>query len=86
MPGGIVLIDEPAHVNVTTFARDGTMLLTFNARRGGDCGQVIVGMTARQALQLIARLEANAAYCRQAVSEGRGGVSFPAEADQHPGS
>jgi hypothetical protein len=27
LPGGIVLIDEPAHVNVTTFAQNGEVLL-----------------------------------------------------------
>ena len=26
LPGGIVLIDEPAHVNVTTFASNGEVL------------------------------------------------------------
>ena len=82
MPGGIVLIDEPAHANVTTFESNGDVLLTFNTRPGGNCGQVMIGLTAHQALQLIERLEAHVAFCRQAVAEGRGGVSFPDGADQ----
>jgi hypothetical protein len=77
LPGGIVLIDEPAHVNVTTFAQLGDVLLCFNARPGGDCDQVLIGLTANQALQLIERLQAHADACARAVVEGRGGARFP---------
>ena len=77
LPGGIVLIDEPEHVNVTTFADRGDVLLTFYTRPGGNCGQVIIGLTANQSLQLIERLQQHAAACARAVVEGRGGVRFP---------
>jgi hypothetical protein len=77
LPGGIVLIDEPAHANVTTFADRGDVLLSFNTRPGGNCGQVIIGLTANQALQLIERLQAHADACARAVVEGRGGARFP---------
>lgn len=77
LPGGIVLIDEPAHVNVTTFAQRGDVLLTFNTRPGGNCGQVFIGLSAHQALQLIERLRAHADACERAVVEGRGGARFP---------
>ena len=78
-----MLIDEPAHANVTTFAGAGDVLLSFNTRPGGDCGQVIIGLTANQALQLIERLGTHAEVCRLAVAAGRGGASFPDEAP-HP--
>lgn len=77
LPGGIVLIDEPAHVNVTTFANQGDVLLTFNTRPGGNCGQVIIGLSANQTLQLIERLQAHADACGRAMVEGRGGARFP---------
>ena len=77
LPGGIVLIDEPAHVNVTTFVDCGDVLLTFNTRPGGNCGQVIIGLSANQTLQLIERLQAHADACGRAVVEGRGGARFP---------
>jgi hypothetical protein len=77
LPGGIVLIDEPAHCNVTTFAVTGDVLLTLNTRPGGNCGQVIVGLSANQALQLIDRLQQHADACGRAVAEGRGGARFP---------
>jgi len=80
LPGGIVLIDEPAHVNVTTFQDTGDILLTFNTRPGGNCGQVIIGLTANQTMQLIERLQAYADACMRAVVEGRGGASFPDQA------
>jgi hypothetical protein len=83
LPGGIVLIDEPEHANVTTFAGAGDVLLTFNTRPGGNCGQVLIGLSAKQALQLIERLSAHAEFYRLAVAENRGGVSFPDEAP-HP--
>jgi hypothetical protein len=77
LPGGIVLIDEPAHCNVTTFAANGEVLLTFNCRSGGNCGQVIIGLSANQALQLIERLQAHADACGRAVVDGKGGTRFP---------
>lgn len=75
--GGIVLIDEPEHVNVTTFEGTGDVLLTFNTRPGGDCDQVMIGLSASQALTLIERLRAHADACERAVAEGRGGARFP---------
>ena len=77
LPGGIVLIDEPAHANVTTFADRGEVLLTFNTRPGGDCGQVILGLAANLALELLERLQSHADACARAVVEGRGGARFP---------
>jgi hypothetical protein len=77
LPGGIVLIDEPAHVNVTTFADTGDVLVTFNTRDGGNVGQVMIGLSANQAMQLIERLQAHGDACGRAVAEGRGGAKFP---------
>jgi hypothetical protein len=77
LPGGIVLIDEPASVGVTTFAENGEVLLTFNSRPGGDCGQVIVGLTPNQAVQLIERLQAHSDACGRAIVDGKGGARFP---------
>jgi hypothetical protein len=77
LPGGIVLIDEPAHVSVTTFAGNGEVLLTFNARPGGDCGQVIIGLTPNQAMQLVERLQKHNDAVHRAIVQGKGGVRFP---------
>jgi hypothetical protein len=77
LPGGIVLIDEPEHVNVTTFANNGEVLMTFNARPGGDCGQVIIGLTPSQTMQLIERLQAHSDACARAIVGGKGGARFP---------
>jgi hypothetical protein len=76
LPGGIILIDEPAHVGVTTFAGNGEVLLTFHTRPGGNCGQVIIGLSAQQALQLIERLQTHSEVCRRAVADGKGGAPF----------
>ena len=76
LPGGIVLIDEPAHVNVTTFADKGEVLLTFNCRPGGNCGQVILGLSPHQAMQLVERLQAHHDACLRAVALGNGGAKF----------
>lgn len=75
--GGIVVMDEPENLSVTTFAATGEVLLTFNARPGGDCGQVIVGLTANQLLQLIERLQVHADACARAIVDGKGGARFP---------
>ena len=80
LPGGIVLIDEPAHAHVTTFASNGEVLLAFNCRDGGTVGQVIIGLTAHQAMQLIERLQAHADACARAVLNGKGGAKFPDKA------
>ena len=81
LPGGIVLVDEPAHCNVTTFADRGEALLVFNARAGAEnIGQVIIGLTGNQVLQLIQRLQQHADACGRAVAEGRGGARFPDQA------
>jgi len=79
-PGGIVLIDEPAHASVTTFAANGDVLLTINMRPGSEIGQLIIGLSAHQALQLIERLQENAEHCRAAVAGGKGGNKFPDQA------
>ena len=80
LPGGIVLIDEPAHVNVTTFADFGEVLLTFNCRAGGNCGQVIIGLSPHQAMQLVERLQQHHDACLRAVALGKGGAKFPDKA------
>jgi hypothetical protein len=80
LPGGILLIDEPEHVNVTTFTCNGEVLLTFNMRDGGDVSQIIMGLSAHQALQLIERLQAHADVCAKAVVDGWGGNRFPDKA------
>lgn len=77
LPGGIVLIDEPAHASVSTFATNGEVLLSFDCRPGGDCGQVIIGLTANQAVELIRRLQAHNDACLRAIANGKGGSSFP---------
>lgn len=74
--GGIVLFDEPAHVNVTTFEANGDVMLVFNARPGADFGQVFIGLSAAQAIELVRRLELNLDHSRRAVAEGRGGATF----------
>jgi hypothetical protein len=76
LPGGIVLIDEPTFIGVTTFASNGDVLMTINTRPGGNCAQVIVGLTANQALQLIERLQAHSDACARAVVNGKGGNRF----------
>lgn len=80
LPGGIVLIDEPAFAGVTTFTENGEVLLTFNCRPGGNCGQVIIGLTPYQAMQLIERLQAHHDVCLRAVALGKGGAKFPDKA------
>jgi hypothetical protein len=77
LPGGIVLIDEPASVGVSTFAANGEVLLTFNARPGGNCSQVIIGLTPNQAMQLIERLHVHDDIYARAIAEGKGGAKFP---------
>jgi len=80
LPGGIVLIDEPAFAGVATFAANGEVLLTFNCRPGGDCGQVIIGLTPRQAVQLIERLQSHEDVYQRAIVQGKGGAEFPERA------
>lgn len=79
---GIALIDEPAHVNVTTFGHDGTVMLTFNTRDGGDLGQIMIGLSPNQTVELIRRLHAFDDLCLRAIASGKGGASFP---DKGPG-
>ena len=81
LPGGIVLIDEPAHVNVTTFADNGEVLLMFNLRPGAELGQIIIGLSPHQAMQLVERLQAHHDACLRAVALGKGGAKFPDRAD-----
>src|SRR5215831_2049606 len=56
---GIVLLDEPESCGVTTFADRGEVVLSFDARPGADFSQVIIGLTPRQAQQLLMRLSLN---------------------------
>jgi hypothetical protein len=72
--GGIVLIDEPVGIGVTTFSGSGEMLMTITAHGGGDVGQVIVGLTANQAVQLIQRLQKYEDVYTRAIAQGRGGA------------
>jgi hypothetical protein len=72
--GGIVLIDEPVGIGITTFSGSGEMLMTITAHGGGDVGQVIVGMTANQVVQLIQRLQKYEDVYNRAIAEGRGGA------------
>lgn len=76
LPGGIVLIDEPESVGVTTFADNGEVLLTFNCRPGGSCGQVILGLSPYQAMELIEALQKHGDACSRAIVEGKGGRRF----------
>ena len=80
LPFGLVLIDEPAHIGVTTFAANGEVLLTVNCRGGGNCSQVMIGLTPNQAMQLVERLQAHGDACARAVAEGNGGAAFPEKA------
>ena len=76
--GGIVLIDEPAQAGVTVFGGegDGSALLTIITRAGGEIGQVIIGLTPNQAVQLIERLSAHADVFHRAILQGKGGAGF----------
>jgi hypothetical protein len=80
LPGGIVLIDEPAHVNVTTFAENGEVLLTFNCRSGADLGSIMIGLSPCQTVQLVERLQQHHDACLRAVALGKGGARFPDKA------
>ena len=80
LPGGIVLIDEPAFMGVSTFAYNGEVLMNITCRPGGDCNQIILGLTPRQALQLIERLQAHEDVYQRAIVEGKGGAEFPEKA------
>jgi len=75
-PFGLVMIDEPAGIGVTTFAGNGDVLMTINCRDGGNCSQVIVGLSANQALQLIERLQTYSDIYGRAVADGKGGARF----------
>jgi hypothetical protein len=76
-PFGLVLIDEPASIGVNTFASSGEVLMTINCRNGGNCTQVIVGLSANQTIQLIKRLQTYSDICGRAVADGKGGAKFP---------
>jgi hypothetical protein len=76
LPGGIVLIDEPVHVNITTFVDNGEVLMSFDCRPGGNCGQVILGLTPNMALQLIERLHVHDDVYARAIAAGKGGAKF----------
>jgi hypothetical protein len=82
LPGGIVLMDEPQSAGVTTLAAAGETLLTFNARPGGNCGQIIIGLSPLQTLQLINMLQQHADYCRAAVQRLKGGAGFEPTPDE----
>lgn len=76
LPGGIILMDEPESVGVATFAANGEVLLTFTARPGAECGQVILGLTPNQAMQLIEMLHTHDDVYARAIKDGKGGASF----------
>lgn len=76
---GIVLIDEPASLGVTTFANNGEVLLTLNNRPGGDVSQVIIGLTPNMAIQLIQALQQYDDIYARAIAEGKGGARFTSE-------
>ena len=76
LPGGIVLVDEPESVGVATFADNGEVLLTFNAGPGADFGQIIIGLTPNQAVQLVERLQVHNDACLRAIAQGKGGRRF----------
>lgn len=80
LPGGIILIDEPAFIGVSTFAHNGEVLMNLTMREGGDFSQIIMGLSAHQALQLIERLQAHEDIYQRAVVEGKGGAKFPDKA------
>jgi hypothetical protein len=77
LPGGIVLIDEPASLGVATFRANGEVLLTFSCRPGDACSQVIFGLSAHQAVQLTEALQKHGDACLRAIAEGKGGARFP---------
>jgi len=83
LPGGIVVIDEPESAGFTVFADNGTAVLTFNTRPGADIGQVIIGLTANQVMQLSEWLNAHSDVFGRAIAEGRGGARFPKGNPQH---
>ena len=76
LPGGIVLMDEPESIALNTFANNGEVLLAFNARPGGNCGQIILGLTPNMALQLREALDKYSDVCARYVAEGKGGAKF----------
>ena len=82
LPGGIVLMDEPDSAGLTTFAANGEVLLTFFARPGGDCGQVIIGLTPNQAVQLIQMLHTHDDVYARAIANGKGGARFRTKDDR----
>jgi hypothetical protein len=73
---GIVLMDEPAGVGVTTFADNGEVLLTFNARTGADFSQIIIGLSPRMVVELTLRLSKSLDHCAAAIRAGKGGRNF----------
>jgi hypothetical protein len=75
LPLGLVLIDEPAAISVGTFL-NGEVLMNISCRPGGNCGQVIVGLTPNMLMQLIGQLQAHSDICTRAIAEGKGGARF----------
>ena len=76
LPGGIVLIDEPQSSSLNIFAANGEVLLEFTCRPGGDIGQVIIGLSPHQVLQLIERLQTHDDVYQRAIVDGKGGARF----------
>ena len=76
LPGGILLMDEPESVALATFAANGEVIMTINARPGGHCGQIILGLTPRMAMQLLDMLHKYDDVYAQAVAAGKGGAKF----------
>lgn len=81
LPGGILFADEPQSAGVTVFVGGGA-LLTVNLRPGGNVSQVILGLSANQALQVAERLTHHADELRKTISEGKGGARFPDKAKE----
>jgi hypothetical protein len=56
------------------------VLLTFNCRGGADIGQIIIGLSPMQTVQLVERLQQHHDACLRAVALGKGGAKFPEKA------
>jgi hypothetical protein len=80
LPGGIVLVDEPESLGISTFADSGEVLMTITCRPGDDCSQIIIGLTANQAVQMVEALHMHNDACLRAIAQGKGGAKFKTEA------
>jgi len=76
LPGGIVLVDEPATLHLSVFHDYARISMVFTCRDGGTCSQMIIGLSANQTVQLFDWMGAHVDTCRSAIAEGNGGVQF----------